>query len=34
MFDIHIMDWAKKRPKKHYNNIHGLRVFELIFVGN
>ncbi|MBX9993603.1 hypothetical protein [Priestia aryabhattai] len=31
MFDIHIMDWAKKRPKKHYNNIHGLRVFELIF---
>ncbi|KWU57846.1 hypothetical protein [Priestia megaterium] len=31
MFDIHIMDWAKKRPKNHYNNIHGLRVFELIF---
>jgi hypothetical protein len=31
MFDIHIMDWTKKRPKKHYNNIHGLRVFELIF---
>lgn len=31
MFDIHIMDWAKKRPKKHYNNIHELRVFELIF---
>ncbi|MGE1111382.1 hypothetical protein ACQJ0K_06465 [Priestia megaterium] len=31
MFYIHIMDWAKKRPKKHYNNIHGLRVFELIF---
>src|SRR6478735_2989858 len=31
MFDIHIMDWAKKRPKKHYNNIHKLRVFELIF---
>lgn len=31
MLNIHIMDWAKKRPKKHYNNIHGLRVFELIF---
>ncbi|WP_140457131.1 hypothetical protein [Priestia megaterium] len=31
MFDIHIMDWAKKRPKKHYNNIHELRIFELIF---
>ncbi|MHA2960496.1 hypothetical protein [Priestia megaterium] len=31
MFDIHIMDWAKKRPKKHYNNIHELRVFKLIF---
>lgn len=30
MLDIHIYDWAKKRPKKHYNNIHELRIFELI----
>ncbi len=31
MFNIHIIDWAKKRPKKHYNNLHELRIFELIF---
>ncbi len=31
MFNIHIIDWAKKRPKKHYNNVHELRIFELIF---
>ncbi|MDC7783987.1 hypothetical protein [Priestia megaterium] len=31
MLDIHIYDWAKKRPRKHYNNIHELRIFELIF---
>lgn len=31
MLDIHIKDWAKKRPKKHYNNIHEFRIFELIF---
>ncbi|RFB20682.1 hypothetical protein DZB87_26345 [Bacillus sp. ALD] len=31
MLDIHIYDWAKKRPKKHNNNIHELRIFELIF---
>ncbi|KOO47462.1 hypothetical protein [Priestia koreensis] len=31
MLDIHIYDWAKKRPKKHYMLIHGLRIFEMIF---
>ncbi|OCA92583.1 hypothetical protein [Pseudobacillus wudalianchiensis] len=31
MLDIHIKDWGKNRPKKHYNNLHQLRIFELIF---
>ncbi|PGZ86720.1 hypothetical protein [Bacillus sp. AFS029533] len=31
MISIHFMDWAKKRPKKHYKRIHGMRIFELIF---
>ncbi|WP_232790036.1 hypothetical protein [Bacillus sp. SN10] len=22
MVDVHFYDWAKKRPKKHYNRLH------------
>lgn len=31
MLDIHFLDWGKKRPKKHYNRLHEMRIFELIF---
>lgn len=31
MVDVHFYDWAKKRPKKHYNRLHEMRIFELIF---
>ncbi|GGE62027.1 hypothetical protein [Priestia taiwanensis] len=30
MIEIHFKDWAKNRPKKHYNHLHGLRIFELL----
>ncbi|MFC5774995.1 hypothetical protein [Ectobacillus antri] len=30
--DIHFKDWGKKRPKKHYNRLHEMRIFELIFM--
>lgn len=28
---IHFLDWGKNRPRKHYNRLHEMRVFELIF---
>ncbi|CAM4206452.1 hypothetical protein BACERE00185_01109 [Bacillus mobilis] len=31
MMDVYFYDWAKKRPKKHYNRLHEMRIFELIF---
>ncbi len=31
MLNIHIMDWGKNRPKKHYKRLHGMGIFELIF---
>lgn len=31
MLNIHFMDWGKNRPKKHYNRLHEMRIFELIF---
>lgn len=31
MMDVHFYDWAKKRPKKHYNRLHEMRIFELLF---
>lgn len=31
MLNIRFKDWAKNRPKKHYNRIHDIRVFELLF---
>lgn len=31
MINIHFQDWGEKRPKKHYNRIHEMRIFELIF---
>ncbi|MCM3789128.1 hypothetical protein M3221_12010 [Domibacillus indicus] len=31
MLSIHFQDWGKNRPKKHYNRLHEMRIFELIF---
>ena len=31
MLNIHFRDWGKKRPQKHSNRLHGMRIFELIF---
>ncbi|WP_338751124.1 hypothetical protein [Bacillus sp. FJAT-52991] len=31
MLNIQFSDWGKQRPKKHYNNVHKMRIFELIF---
>lgn len=31
MLNIHFLDWGKNRPKKHYLQLHVLRIFELIF---
>lgn len=31
MINIHFKDWGKNRPKKHYNRLHEMRIFELIF---
>lgn len=31
MIDIKFKDWKKNRPKKLYNHLHDLRVFEIIF---
>ncbi|MGX2959771.1 hypothetical protein JNUCC23_10980 [Peribacillus sp. JNUCC 23] len=31
MLNIHFKDWGKNRPKKHYNRLHEMRIFELIF---
>lgn len=31
MVNIHFYDWGKNRPKKHYNRLHEMRIFELIF---
>lgn len=31
MINIYFKDWGKNRPKKHYNRLHEMRIFELIF---
>ncbi|HHX7182495.1 hypothetical protein [Bacillus cereus group sp. BY128LC] len=31
MLEVNFYDWKKKRPKKHYLNVHEIRIFELIF---
>ncbi|MCZ2260951.1 hypothetical protein [Sporosarcina sp. G11-34] len=32
MLSIHFMDWGKNRPKKHYNRLHEMGIFKLIFL--
>lgn len=31
MITIHFSDWAKNRPIKHYERLHEMKIFELIF---
>ncbi|MCA1321403.1 hypothetical protein LC085_15975 [Bacillus tianshenii] len=31
MLSIRFLDWRKNRQRKHYNRLHEMRVFELIF---